>query len=364
MGSSILMAFISDDLLREVRSRTDLRSLIQETVPLVPHGDSFAGRCPFHGGMDRAFQVHPRERIYHCVFCHATGDSLTWMTEELGLDFQDGVRQLAQRCGVTLPDLSTPADDRADLFEACAFAAAWFRDQLQDDETSTEARAYLQHRDLGLEEARTLSLGYAPSGDGLWQALRYHGILEDTAMDAGLFYRDAGRLVPRFRQRLMFPIHDSRGRVAGFGGRLVGLGDPKYLNSPDSRLYQKREEVYHLFQARQAILKHRQAILVEGFLDVHRMVLAGFQHVVAPLGTKMTVEQASLLARYTDTVLICFDGDRAGTEATERAISLFRPLGVKVLTVMLPLGDDPDTLLRRHGPLAMERLLAAGVPRA
>jgi DNA primase len=358
------MARIPDELIEQIRDAADLLEIVQEQVPLKRTGSDWRGPCPFHGGTNRNFAVIPRQNRFYCFVCHKSGDVFTWYCERLGLDYPSAVREVARRYGIAVPDNTERAgpDPREPLFQACDAAASWFAAQLRDSAEAEAARRYLLQRQFSLDAAATIGIGYAPRGGEFLAAMRQLGIAEPVLLEAALVLRrDDATLVPRFRGRLLFPIHDLRGRVVGFGGRLLGPGEPKYLNSSETPIFHKGEQLYHLHVARNAIRKAGHAIVVEGYFDVQRLALAGIEQVVAPLGTSLTDAQAALLKRYTQEVVLLYDSDAPGLKATFRAGDVLLGHGLRVRVATLPEGEDPDTLAQRGGAAAVERILADAV---
>ncbi|HET9710005.1 MAG TPA: DNA primase [Gemmatimonadales bacterium] len=350
------MSLIPDDVIEQVREATDLVGIIGEHVELKRSGADFRGACPFHGGTHRNFAVIPRKGMYHCFVCHESGDVFTFFMKRLGMDYPTAVREVARRVGITIPERGPSGPDpREPLFAAVAAAHDWFTRQLHDTPDAAIARTYLGSRDITAEQSSALGLGFAPRGGAFGEAMRKLGIEEAVLLEAGLERRrDDGTIAPRFRGRLLFPIHDLRGRVVAFGGRILGEGEPKYLNSPETPIFHKGKLLYHLHEARLAMRKAERAILVEGYFDVIRLALAGIEEVVAPMGTGLTTDQAELLRRYAPQVLLCYDSDDAGLRATFRAGDELLRAGVRVSVATLPEGEDPDTLVRRGGSAAFE----------
>jgi DNA primase len=277
-----------------------------------------------------------------------------------GLDYPEAVREVARRSGITVPEQTSRAgpDPREPLFGAVAAAHDWFTRQLRESPEAEGARKYLMSRGLDLDTVGPYELGYAPRSPTFEPAMRTLGIGQPVLLEAGLMAkREDGTIVPRFRGRLLFPIHELRGRVVGFGGRLLGPGEPKYLNSPESPIFRKGHTLYNLHQARGAIRKEEQVILVEGYFDVLRLVLAGCEQVVAPLGTSLTPDQAALLRRFTTNAVVLFDSDMPGLRATFRAADELLRHGVRVRVATLPEGEDPDTLVRSGGLEALKAVL-------
>ncbi len=354
------MARIPDEVIEQIRDTADLLEIVQETVALKRTGSDWRGPCPFHHGTNRNFAVIPKTNRYYCFVCHASGDVFTWYRERFGLDYPGAVREVARRYGIVIPESAERSgpDPREPLYQACDAAEGWFARQLLELPEADRARRYLMERDVSLDAAAELRLGYAPRGGEFLTAMRTLGIADAVLVEAGLaMEREDHTVVARFRGRLLFPIHDLRGRVVAFGGRILGAGEPKYLNSPETPIFHKSDQLYHLFLARNAIRKAGQAILVEGYFDVQRLVLAGIDHVVAPLGTSLTDAQAALLKRYTSEVVVLYDSDAPGLKATFRAADVLLAHGIRVRVATLPEGDDPDSLVRRGGAPALAAIL-------
>jgi DNA primase len=358
------MARIPDELIEQVRDTADLLEVVQEQVQLKRTGSDWRGPCPFHQGTGRNFAVFPKTNSYYCFVCHAAGDVFTWYRERFGLDYPSAVREVARRYGVQIPEATERSrpDPREPLFQACDAAQGWFAAQLRESDAAEPARRYLLQREFSLDAAATLGLGYAPRGGEFAAATRQLGIDERVLVEAGLLVRhDDGTARPRFRDRLLFPIHDLRGRVVGFGGRALGSAEPKYLNSPETPLFHKGEQLYHLHLAKNAIRKAEHAILVEGYFDVQRLALAGVEQVVAPLGTGLTAAQAQLIKRFTNEVILLYDSDGPGLKATFRAGDVLLGHGMRVRVATLPTGEDPDSLVQHGGAAAAERVLGDAV---
>lgn len=358
---------ISDELIERVRTAADIVQIISEFVPLKRAGGDYRGPCPFHGGTNPNFSVSPKRGSYHCFVCHESGDVFSFVRKRLGLDWPSAVKMIGERVGIEVIDVPMRAqapDPNAPNFEVLAAAAEWFQRQLMDDATGRDARAYLQERQLDEVAWDRFGLGFAPRD---LQALRryLHSLGADDArlIEAGLFVVRDGETEPRprFRGRLMFPILDEMGRHVGFGGRALGDDTPKYLNSPESVVFQKRKTLYNMHTAKQAMRRAGRAIVVEGYFDAIRLALAGVEEVVAPLGTALTDEQAQLLVRYAPEVFLLYDSDEAGQKATFR--SGLELLGHKatVRVVTLPENEDPDTFVRDHGRAAIDTQLGLAI---
>jgi len=353
------VSLIPDDVIEQIRDAADLVGIIGEHVELKRSGSDFRGPCPFHGGSHRNFAVIPKKGMFHCFVCHESGDVFTFFMKRLGMDYPTAVREVARRVGITIPERGPAGPDPHEpLLAAVAAAHDWFARQLRDHDEAEVARRYLASRHLTLEQAAELGLGYAPRGASLGEAMKALGITDEVLLEAGLLRRhEDGALGPRFRGRLLFPIDDLRGRVVAFGGRILGEGEPKYLNSPETPIFHKGKLLYHLHAARHAMRKAERAVLVEGYFDVLRLALAGIVEVVAPLGTGLTADQAELLRRHTPQVLLCYDSDDAGLRATFRAGDELLRAGLRVGVATLPEGEDPDTLVQRQGAAGLESLL-------
>lgn len=354
------MSMIPEEIVEQVRDSADLISIIGEAVELKRTGADYRGPCPFHGGTHRNFAVIPKKGRYYCFVCHESGDVFTWLMKRLGMDYPTAVREVARKVGIVIPERPgrTGPDPLEPLFGAVAVAQDWFTRQLLESGDAKAAREYLQGRDLTLDTAALYGLGYAPQSKLFLTAMAELGLEQRVLIEAGLAaMRDDGSVIPRFRGRLLFPIHDLRGRAAGFGGRLLGPGEPKYLNSPENPIFHKGRQLYNLHQAKGAIRKAESVILVEGYFDVLRLVLAGVEHVVAPLGTSLTSDQAALLKRFATAATLLYDSDKAGLRATFRAGDELLRHGIRVRVATMPPGEDPDTLVRIGGAAALEPIL-------
>ena len=352
---------IPDEIIEQVRDAADVISIIGESVDLKRTGSDWRGPCPFHGGTHRNFAVIPKKGLFYCYVCHEAGDVFSFYMKRLGMDYPTAVREVARRVGIEIPDRPERAgrDEREPLFSALSVAHEWYTRQLRESGEAATARDYLTGRDIPTEEVAPLGLGYAPrDGRAFLAEMGKLGLDNATLLAAGLAAeRDDGRVVARFRERLLFPIHDLRGRVVGFGGRLLGNGEPKYLNSPESKIFRKGGMLYNLHHAKNPIRREEAVIVVEGYFDVLRLVLAGIEHVVAPLGTALTSDQATLLARYAPQAVLLYDSDAAGLRATFRAGDELLRHDVRVRVATMPEGEDPDTLVRKGGAAAIEPIL-------
>ncbi|MBA3444306.1 MAG: DNA primase [Gemmatimonadales bacterium] len=351
---------IPDETIEQVRDSTDIVGLIGESVSLKRTGSDYRGPCPFHGGTNRNFTVIPKKGRYHCFVCRESGDVFSWFMKRLGMDYPSAVREAARRTGIVIPERAERAgpDPHEPLYSAMAVGHDWFARQLLELPDAGIAREYLQSRDIPPETAAMLGLGFAPVGNSFLKAMAELGIEERVLIEAGLAaQRDDGSVIPRFRRRLLFPIHDLRGRVVGLGGRLLAPGEPKYLNSPETEIFHKGKQLYNLHQARGPIRKAESVLLVEGYFDVIRLSLAGIENVVAPLGTALTPDQGSLLKRFTPAATILYDSDLPGLRATFRAGDELLRHALQVRVATLPPGEDPDTLVRKGGGAALDAVL-------
>lgn len=350
---------IPEEIIEQVRDAADLVGVIGEHVELRRTGADYRGPCPFHGGTHRNFAVIPKKQMYYCFVCHEGGDVFTFFMKRLGMDYPTAVRDVARRVGITIPERGPAGPDpREPLYSAVGVAHEWYQEQLRDAADAAAARKYIEGRSLDLENMLPYGLGWAGEGAAFLAAMRKLGIADDTLVGAGLAVRkDDGEVRARFWQRLLFPIHDLRGRVVGFGGRRLDDGEPKYLNSPESEIFHKGRLLYNLHAAKHAIRRAEQAIVVEGYFDVLRLLECGMEHVVAPLGTGFTAEQAQLLKRVTQRVVLLFDSDAAGLRATFRTADELLRAGLRVTVATMPEGEDPDTLAQRGGAKAVEKVL-------
>jgi DNA primase len=357
---------IPDDQVEEVRARADIVDIIGEFVSLKKVGRQYKANCPFHEERTPSFYVTPEKGFYKCFGCGKSGDVFSFVMEKLGLDFVEAVRHVAARSGVELREVTrqrAEEDPNAPLYELNAFAQSWFRQCLTDSATGAGAQAYLQGRGIDAKTAERFGLGWAPDE---WHSLRdaaaKHGLGEDLMVEVGLLARRERDNEPydRFRGRIVFPIEALSGKVIAFGGRIVAedaRDAPKYLNSPETPIYHKGRNLYGLSWARHTIRREESAVLVEGYMDVVSLAAHGFENVVAPLGTALTPEQAKLLARYTKRVFLLFDSDSAGLKATFRAGDTLLGEGLHPAVVTLPVGEDPDTLVRGQGADALRTYL-------
>lgn len=354
---------ISDEVVERIREAADIVQVIGEFVKLKRVGTDFRGPCPFHQGKNANFSVSPKRGQYHCFVCNESGDAITFLRKRLGLDFTSAVKLLGEKVGIEVVDTPSRAhapDPNEPNWSALASAAEFFSAQLRDDRVGADARAYLASRGIDDDAIAKFGIGFAPrDGQLLITHLNTLGFDHERLRDAGLLVvRDEDNSTrPRFRGRLMFPILDELGRHVAFGGRAMGDDTPKYLNSAESGVFQKRRVLYGMQIARQAARRAERLLVVEGYLDVIRVSHGGIEEVVAPLGTALTEEQAALVVRYAPEVFLLYDSDEAGLKATFRSgLELLRH-GAAVRVVALPQGEDPDTFVRAKGINALEAAL-------
>jgi DNA primase len=361
------MARLPDAFIDDLLARTDLVEIVSARVPLKRQGREYSARCPFHDERSPSFTVSPVKQFYHCFGCGAHGTAISFLMNYDRLEFLDAVEELAKRAGVEIPREQRAAaanPDSRDQYAALDAAARFFQQQL---EASEKARGYFERRGVDAENRARFGLGYAPDAfDGLKNALgtdeRRMALLEKT----GMFSRsDGGRVYDKFRDRVMFPIHDRRGRVIAFGGRVLDKEDgPKYLNSPETPLFHKGRELYGLWQVRQAHAKIPRLVVVEGYMDVVALFQYGVTQAVATLGTATTPEHAELLFRNAADVYFCFDGDKAGRGAAWKAVESVLPRmrdGRQAFFLFLPEGEDPDSIVRKEGSAGFEARLQQAV---
>jgi len=358
---------ISDETVERVRESADIVQIVGEHVSLKRVGADYRGPCPFHQGTHPNFSVSPKKRMYYCFVCHEGGDVFTFVSKRLGLDWPSAIRLVAEKSGVEVREVETHhggPDPRDPLWEVTASAAEYFRHMLWDDDIGRPAREYLETRKIDRTTADRFGLGYAPPAIGLMRGyLRTLGFDDERQIAAGVLSQpeEGNEPRPRFRGRLIFPIFDAAGHTVGFGGRLIGPGDVKYVNSRESPIFSKGHLLYGLNWAKFAIRRDERMLLVEGYFDVVRLMASGIDSVAAPLGTALTAAQAGLIARYTKQVFLMYDSDPAGLRATFRAGDELLRHGIAVRVVTLPEGEDPDTFVSRNGPAELETHLRAAL---
>ncbi|MBU6421931.1 MAG: DNA primase [Gammaproteobacteria bacterium] len=360
------MARIPQSFIDELVSRVDIVEVIDARVPLKKHGREFTACCPFHNEKTPSFTVSPSKQFYHCFGCGAHGTAVGFLMEYEHLEFPEAVRQLAEQVGMEVPVESGGESQsmRAPLYEALHNAQRFFHEQLKQSPAAVD---YLKRRGVSGEIAAEFGIGFAPAAwDHLLKAIGKDAAAQKHLLDAGLILSgEGGRWRDRFRERVMFPIRDTRGRIIGFGGRVIGNEEPKYLNSPETPLFHKGRELYGLYEARQALRDIPRLLVVEGYMDVVALHQHDLRYAVATLGTATTPEHLQKLFRVTPEVVFCFDGDRAGRAAAWRALENALPEardGRQLKFLFLPEGEDPDTLVRKEGREAFEARLKTAVP--
>src|SRR4051794_10431365 len=365
---------IPREFIQSLLGRVDIVDVVDRYVKLRKAGANLQACCPFHNEKTPSFTVSPSKQFYHCFGCGAHGNAVGFLMEYSGLAYPEAIRALAETVGMEVPETRAPID-RAKATQAQTLALrmmealSYYRAELKK---SREAIDYLKGRGVSGEIAARYGLGYAPDG---WQnlaavftdyataELRDTGLVIDSEPDESQGKKS--RRYDRFRHRVMFPILDGRGNVIGFGGRVIGAGEPKYLNSPETPLFEKGRELYGLYQARRTIRDANRVIVVEGYMDVVALAQHGVENAVATLGTATTPVHVGKLVKLADNVVFCFDGDAAGRKAAWRALDVSLPVltdGKLVSFLFLPPEDDPDTFVRREGKAAFETAVDGAKP--
>jgi DNA primase len=357
---------IPDENVERVREGADIVAIIGEYVQLKRSGNSFRGPCPFHHGTNNNFSVTAKGG-YNCFVCGEKGDVFTFIQKHLGLDFVGAVKLVGEKSGIEVREVrgarAEERDPREPFWEVNNAAAEFFQAQLRESPDAKLARDYLERREMTLEQAARFGIGFAPRGDELRRHLAALGFDDHRQAAAGLLVIPEDRREPRvrFRERLMFPIWDTAGHLVGFGGRVLGKGEPKYLNSPESEVFNKRAVLYGMHWAKNAIRKADRVFIVEGYFDVIRLMLSGIEETVAPMGTAMTEAQATLIRKYTHTAYLLYDSDAAGLKATFRSGDVLLSNNISPRVVTLPEGDDPDTFAARHGAAGLEKAIGQSI---
>ena len=361
---------LSPQFLDELRARTSLSALIGRSVKLQRAGREWKACCPFHKEKTPSFTVNDEKGFFHCFGCGAHGDAIRWLTDARGLAFMDAVKELADAAGMEVPAPDPRAQAKAEraagLYDVMEAATAWFTEQLEGLEGGP-ARDYVKQRGITEATRRKFGLGFAPDSRGkLKTALAGFGV--EKLVEAGLLIapdEEGKEPYDRFRNRLTFPIRDQRGRCIAFSARILGPGEPKYLNSPDTPLFDKGRTLFNLDKAGPASREAKRVLVVEGQMDVIALDQAGIAEAVAPLGTALTEGQLQKLWQLTDEPILCFDGDAAGRKAairaSERALTALAP-GKTLLVSTLPPGQDPDDIITEAGKKGFEELLSAAKP--
>lgn len=359
------------DVRNEIIERIDIVDLISEQVELRRRGSNFVGLCPFHNEKTPSFTVSPEKKIYKCFGCGKSGNVITFLMELLDLSYGDALKELAKRAGINLEkyvpkDVKAEVSRKEQLLIALAQANRFFQMAL-NTQSGSIARSYLANRGYLPYIIQEFQIGYAPAGwDLLFNELSKRGTPPDIIIEAGLAKKketSTDEYYDIFRHRIIFPIRNTIGKVVGFGARSIQdePSQPKYINSPQTSLFDKSKLLFGLFEGRNEIRSHKSAILVEGYADVITLHQAGFRNSIASCGTSLTVEQLNLLAKYCKTIYLAYDSDEAGQNATVRSIRLALPLGFEVLVVILPEGEDPDSFIRKNGNSAFRSLIEKAI---
>lgn len=361
---------IPDSFIQELVNRIDIVDLIDKSVPLKKAGANYMACCPFHQEKSPSFTVSPSKQFYHCFGCGAHGTAIGFLMEYLGLSFIESVQELAKQVGMVVPqqtrDVKQAAEQKAislGLLEVLQKSNEFYRMQLKQSSVAIE---YLKSRGLTGQIAARFQIGYAPSGWQNLQAVFKHYDAEVLDSAGLVVNNEQGKRYDRFRHRIMFPIHDQKGQVVGFGGRIINPEDnPKYYNSPETPVFQKGHELYGLYLARRAIRDAGKVLVVEGYMDVVALAQYGIDYAVAALGTVTTPFHITKLVRHTDHIIFCFDGDNAGRNAAWRAAMNALPAltdGLQLSFLFLPAEHDPDSFVREHGKLAFEQMMQQAIP--
>ena len=358
---------ISDSFKRDLLNRVDIVDIIQRHMQLKKAGANFSACCPFHNEKSPSFTVSPTKQFYHCFGCGAHGDAIGFLMEYSGLGYIEAIKELAAGAGMTMPDFEPrfgkkKEETGPDLYDIMQRATQYYREQLK---ASPRAIEYLKDRGLSGKIAAHFGIGYAPDG---WQNLQaaFPDYDDKSLQDVGLVIENnAGKRYDRFRDRIMFPIVNQRGFVIGFGGRVIGAGEPKYLNSPETPLFEKGLELYGMPQARQAIRDAGRVLVVEGYMDVVALAQHGVEYAVATLGTATTPTHVQKLLRQADEIVFSFDGDAAGRKAAWHALEVSLPATLDhkaIHFLFLPEGEDPDSYVREKGKETFEALVGGAEP--
>jgi DNA primase len=363
-------ALDNSDAVQRVKDAAQIVDVIGECISLKRAGTNMKGLCPFHAEKTPSFMVNPERQTFHCFGCGEGGDILSFVMKYYNLTFPEALKELANRYHITLPEKKFTAVDqnkaekRQKLFEVNERATRMYHEFLINHSEAAPARSYLAGRDISAEMTIRFKLGYAPPGwDYLSNKVANSAIPLSDAQDAGLLVKkEKGGFYDRFRDRILFPIYELTGRVVGFGGRILGEGEPKYLNTPETLIFDKSRMLFGLYQHRDTIRRLRQAVVVEGNFDLLSLAAHGMENVVAPLGTALTQTQVRILKGYADEIILLFDGDEAGVKAAMRAVPLFLAEQADAKVALLPAVHDPDSYIRAHGREGLEKKLTDALP--
>jgi DNA primase len=356
---------ISEDVINQIRDRIDIAEVVGQHVSLLRTGQNLKGLCPFHQEKTPSFTVSSSRQIFHCFGCGAGGNVFSFLMRITGASFPDTVRELGQKVGIEVKESGGGAGSQGTqsgrIEQLNRAVASWFQENLCNQTIGAPAREYLTSRGIQPAIIERFGIGYVPAEwDGLSKTLAKQGFSSSEVAAAGLTVarEQSAGFYDRFRSRVMFPIVDLRKRVVGFGGRILGEGTPKYLNSPDTPLFKKGQTLFALDVARETVARLKTVIVVEGYFDAIALHQSGLTHTVATLGTALTPEHIQVLRRFAAKVVLLFDPDQAGVRAALRGLDLFVNSGMGVTVVTLPAGEDPDTYVRKEGPEAFARLEA------
>lgn len=366
------MTFGEEDVVAQIKEQADIVQIIGENVELRRSGSRHVGLCPFHGEKTPSFSVNGNDQFFHCFGCGESGDVFSYVMKYHSMNFPEALKMLAGKYGIVLPEKKRSPKEEAQakkkelMFAVNSKVQTLYSDYLMHAKGALEAKSYLKKRGVNSEFASEYGLCYAPSQDVEgWHFLGSHLKKEELelASELGLVAKkEKGGFYDRFRDRILFPINDLSGRICGFGGRIIGNGQPKYMNSPESPVFNKSSLLLGLYQQKDAIRKSRTVILVEGNFDMLSLAVHGVKNVVAPLGTALTREQLRLVKRFADNGIMLFDGDAAGGKAAVRSVPLFLAEQMAGKVSLLPQGDDPDTFIRREGKKNLLQLLEKAAP--
>ena len=361
--------YFENELIEQIKDANDIVSVVSEHVTLKKKGKNYWGCCPFHNEKTPSFSVAPDKGFYYCFGCHASGNAIKFLMELEGITFVEALERLANRANIPLPEAKLSPQVRAreerrkKLYEACELAANFFHNCLLKTSYGKAGLEYLKKRGLTDETIEKFRLGFAPEGwDRLYKAFRERGIEESILLELNLIRKnDKGQVYDFFRNRVMFPIMDGKGRVVGFGGRVMDDSTPKYLTSPECQIFEKGKILFAFDKAYKSIREEKQAILVEGYMDVISAHNKGVTNVVASLGTAYTKDHGHILMRQADEIILAYDMDGAGRQAAARAIELLQNTDFKVRVLAMPDGKDPDDYVRNHGGKAFKELVEKAV---